>query len=291
MPLHMEVAATPWWFSRKSWGGRSGGHSDGNPNNPYKDHQCQVYGKLGHTALKCWKHFAKNYTSPEKSANVPTSSYNLDPAWYADSATMNHITGNLDKLTIKENYGGSDQVHIANVSDMMIKHTGHSIVSTPSRRFYLNNVLHVPQATRNLASVHRLTSDNDVFLEPHPPFFLIKGQHTRRMFLHVQCRDGLYPIPVAVPSSCKMSLSATKPSTLLWHGRLGHSSFKIVGCMLHTHELPFVSNKAFEAHVCDACQQAKSDQLPFPRSDSVSKAPLELVFFMSGPCPFLLWKQ
>jgi hypothetical protein len=82
-----------------------------------------------------------------------------------------------------------------------------------------------------------------------------------------------------------MSLSATKPSTLLWHGRLGHSSFKIVGCMLHTHELPFVSNKAFEAHVCDACQQAKSDQLPFPRSDSVSKAPLELVFLCLGPAP------
>jgi hypothetical protein len=73
---------------------------------------------------------------------------------------MDHITGDLDKLTMNENYGGSDQVHVADGSGMMIKHIGHSIVSTPSRHFYLNNVLHVPQATYNLAYIHCLTSDN-----------------------------------------------------------------------------------------------------------------------------------
>jgi hypothetical protein len=30
--------------------------------------------------------------------------------------------------------------------------------------------------------------------------------------------------------------------------------------------------------VCDTCQKAKSQQLPFPKSFSVSKAPLELIF-------------
>jgi hypothetical protein len=38
-----------------------------------------------------------------------------------------------------------------------------------------------------------------------------------------------------------------------------------------------VSNKS-DAHICDACQQAKSHQLPFPKSISVSKAPLERMF-------------
>jgi hypothetical protein len=107
-------------------------------------------------------------------ANVATSSYNLDLAWYVDSAATNHITCDLDKLMMNENYGGSNQVHAANGSDMMIKHIGHSILSTPSQHFHLNNVLHVPQATHNLASIHHLTSDNDMFLELHPSFFLIK---------------------------------------------------------------------------------------------------------------------
>jgi hypothetical protein len=34
--------------------------------------------------------------------NAATSSCSLHPAWYADSAITNHITGDLDKLTMKE---------------------------------------------------------------------------------------------------------------------------------------------------------------------------------------------
>jgi hypothetical protein len=93
-------------------------------------------------------------------------------AWYADSAATDHITSDLDKLSMKEHYGGQNQVHAANGSGMAIKHVGQSMVSTLSRSIILKNVLHVPQSTHNLTSVHRLTSDNDVFLELHPIFFL-----------------------------------------------------------------------------------------------------------------------
>jgi hypothetical protein len=102
--------------------------------------------------------------------NTASTSYNLDPALYANSAASNHITGDLDKLTMRENYGGNDQVHAANGSGMTIKHVDHSAVSTPHHRILLKNVLHVPQVIHNLASVHRLTADNGVFLELHPPF-------------------------------------------------------------------------------------------------------------------------
>jgi hypothetical protein len=156
-----------------------GGGRPGNPNNPYKDHQCQVCGKLGHTTLRCWKCFDKNYNRPDKVANATSTSYNLDLMWYADSAATDHITGDLDKLTMRENYGGNDQVHAVNRSGMTIKHVGHSAVSIPHRRILLKNVLHVPQAIRNLASVHHLTADNVVFLELHPTFFLVKDRSTR----------------------------------------------------------------------------------------------------------------
>jgi hypothetical protein len=96
------------------------------------------------------------------------TSYNLDPVWYADSVAMDHITGDLDKMTMKENYGAQDQVHAANDTSMMIKRIGHFTVSTPYWHILLKNVLHVPRATRNLASVHQLTSNNDIFLELHP---------------------------------------------------------------------------------------------------------------------------
>jgi hypothetical protein len=202
----------------------------GNPNNPYKDHQCQVCDKFGHTTLHCWKRFDKNYAGLEKTENVASSStsYNLDPAWYDDSAAMNHISGDLDKLMMMENYAGPDQVHATNGAGMMIKHIGHSIVSNPCRQIFLNNVLYVPQATRNLASVHCLTADNDVFLELHPSFYIIMDWQTRRTLMHGRCGNGLYPIPIMVPSSGKMCLSIIKPSTLQWLDRLGHPSSKVV---------------------------------------------------------------
>jgi hypothetical protein len=115
-----------------------------------------VCGKLGHTALRCWKRFDKNYSGPKKSANVVATSYHLDPTWYAESVATDHITCDLDKLTMKENYGGPNQVHTANGTGMMIKYIGQSTLSTPSRSIVLKNVLNVPQATRNLTFVHRL---------------------------------------------------------------------------------------------------------------------------------------
>lgn len=262
-----------------------GGTGRGNPNNPYKDHQCQVCGKYGHIALRCWKRFDKNYNGPEKTAAAAVASYNMDTAWYADSAATDHITGNLDKLTMKQDYNGHDQVHTANGAGMTIKHIGQSTVITPSRNIHLNDVLHVPQATRNLASVHRLTTDNDVFLELHSEFFFVKDRQTRRILLHGKCRNGLYPIPSLEHTPSKHVLSVVKTSTDRWYGRLGHPTFATVHRILRDNSLPFESNKAL-AHVCDACQQAKSRQLPFPKSVSVSKAPLELVFSdVWGPAP------
>jgi hypothetical protein len=83
----------------------------GNPNNPYCDHRCDICGKLGHSTLRCWKRFDKNFTRPEKMANTTTTSYHLDPACYADSAATYHIMGDLDKLTMTESYGVQEQVH------------------------------------------------------------------------------------------------------------------------------------------------------------------------------------
>jgi hypothetical protein len=76
--------------------------------------------------------------------NAMSTSYNLVPVWYADSAATDHITVDLNKLTMRENYGGNDQVHATNGSGMIIKHVGHSAVSTPHHHILLKNVLHVP---------------------------------------------------------------------------------------------------------------------------------------------------
>lgn len=78
--------STPTPNNRGSSSGRgqqSGGRG-GNPNNPYRNHQCQICKKYGHTALRCWNRFDNNFHGPEKEADAATTSYSIDPAWYAD---------------------------------------------------------------------------------------------------------------------------------------------------------------------------------------------------------------
>jgi hypothetical protein len=64
---------------------------------------------------------------------------------------------------------------------------------------------------------------------------------------------------------------------------LGHASIPIVQQIVGTNNLSCLK-EASNASVCDACQRVKSHQLPFSKSISVSKAPLELIFsYVWGP--------
>ena len=123
-----------------------------------------------------------------------TPSYGIDTNWYTDSGSTDHITGDLEKLSVRDKYHGGDQVHTANGSGMEIDQIGRSFVRTLNKDLVLNNVLYVPQASKNLISVHKLARDNDAFFEFHPSYFLIKDQTTKKVLLRGWCEGGLYPL-------------------------------------------------------------------------------------------------
>jgi hypothetical protein len=198
-----------------------------------------------------------------------------------------HITGELNNLSMRDTYKGYDKVNTANVQGMTISHIGQSIVHNHARNFHLHNVLYVPNASKNLLSIHRFTYDNRVFIEFHPFFFLIKDQVTKKIIHRGRCVGGLYPLISSLEStsSQKHAFVATTPSQSRWHSRLGHPSFVIVRHIVSKNKLPCIRDSSHEL-VCDPCQQAKSDQLPYPISTSVSTAPLQLVFSdVWGPAP------
>jgi len=251
---------------------------------------CQLCQKEGHTVVKCFKRFNVNFNGPppKSASTATTNSYGVDSNWCMDTGATDHITSDLERLTVRDKYHGGDQVHAANGSGMKITYIGDSILHSPSTDIHLKNILHVPKANKNLASVHRLTRDNGVFLEFHPNYFDIKEEETRRILLRGKCEGGLYPLRSSASNKSspnKRALSAARPSVSLWHNRLGHASTPVVRQILSRHKLSFVKSQNKD-HVCNACQQGKAHQLPYARSSSVSSRPLDLIFSdVWGPAP------
>jgi hypothetical protein len=64
-----------------------------------------------------------------------------------------------------------------------ILHIGHSSIESNDRPLALCDVLHVPNITKNLLSVHKFTRDNDVFLNFIHGLFLVKDRNTRSKLL------------------------------------------------------------------------------------------------------------
>jgi histone deacetylase 1/2 len=176
--------------------GRGGGRGGRGRNNPgrgqeghgqqphnNKQERCQVCFKKGHAANECWHRFDENYVPDEKLVGAAYNSYDVDTNWYTDTGASDHITSNLEKLSVRDKYKGNDQIHTASGAGMKISHIGHTVVPTSSKHLHLNNILHVPDAAKNLISVHRLAQDNSVFFEFHPDYFLIKDQATKNTIL------------------------------------------------------------------------------------------------------------
>jgi hypothetical protein len=65
---------------------------------------CQRCGKEGHTVLCCFKRFDASFTGPleNRSTSVATTSYSVDTNWYTDTGATDHITGEPEKLTIRD---------------------------------------------------------------------------------------------------------------------------------------------------------------------------------------------
>jgi hypothetical protein len=218
--------------------GRGYGRGHGTGERP----TCQTCEKIGHSARRCWKRFDRDFKLEEKStnnaSNTGDASYDVDTNWYTNTGATDHITSQLDKLTTKEKYTGKEKIQTASGSSMGIDYIGNSILHTPTHDLCLNKVLHIPITQKNLVSIHRLTTDNLIFIEYHSRYFLIKDRVTRKVLLQGRYRGGIYPWSSLECSSSKCVFLATKPSVIRWHDRLGHPSMRVIDRIVRENKLP-----------------------------------------------------
>jgi hypothetical protein len=146
-------------------------------------------------------------------------------------------------------------------------------------------ILHIPGITKHLLSVHKFTLNNKVFFEFHPWHFLIKDLLTRKTLLGGRCKGGLYHLSPSDAAQLKQALiSRSFPSRAQWHARLGHPSPQVVQSILSLNNI--LCPQESTRFICNACQVAKSHQLPYLSSVHRTLAPLELIHSdVWGPAP------
>ena len=137
-------------------------------------------------------------------------------------------------------------------------------------------MLHVPQIQKNLLSVSKFTTDNNVYFEFHPSYFCVKDPMSGTTLFHDKHSQGLYSLSHSQSSSSPSAFMGIRISLDGWHSQLGHPSFRIVRQVVSQNNLGLQWSSA--SSVCHACQLGKSHRLPFHLFPTVSSYPLDLVF-------------
>ncbi|KAI0497994.1 hypothetical protein KFK09_021235 [Dendrobium nobile] len=117
--------------------------------------ECQICGKPGHSAIKCWHVMNLNYNSNPSSALMAESVETLSSLtyWILDTGATSHLTNDVTNLVNSQPYHGSQQIQVGNGQSLSISNTGQGILPTPTRKFVLSPLLHVPEVSHNLLSV------------------------------------------------------------------------------------------------------------------------------------------
>ena len=253
----------------------------GGPNNSKKSirqhkytPKCQIYDELGHIAKHC-----PRLRFVEPTTNYVATSPATNPKWLIDYGTSHNITSDLANLFIHFEYDDTDEGVIGDGSGLHVSHVGSLVLKSPTHTFHLNDTLCVPNIRKNLISVHHFTSQNNVFVEFHPLFFLVKDKIMGAVLLKGACENDVYTLPDLLVQDSPKMVANVHERTLIngWHKRLGHPSQKIVHHLVKNFYL-LIIQKEHSSHLCTSCSITKVHKQPFQTNSLQSHAPLHLIY-------------
>lgn len=254
----------------------------------YREEKCQYCGMMGHVAKICWwipKKPIQENEIPQALAALTLDTSLADTEWTTDTGASNHMTGKPGILSNIRKYSGTDSVIIGDGSSMPILAIGDSCVKQKSSVLPLNDVLLVPNLTKNLLSVSQLTKQYPVNCEFTNVDFYVKKRETGQAMIKGRRKGDLY----VLPNSPELYFSHRfKSSTAeIWHQRLGHPQHSALE-MLKNKGLIDVTSRINTQHLCDSCQLGKLSRLPFSRCEHSSTGSFEKIHCdLWGPSPVL----
>lgn len=231
---------------------------------------CQICGRTGHTALKCYNRFDNNYQSPTAYTLVRHND-GRSQEWFPDSGASAHVTASFQNLQTTHPYEGGDAVMVGDGAFLPITHVGSSAITTTSGNITLNDVLVCPDIKKSMLSVSKLCEDYPcgVFFDVNHVYVIdIPNQ---RVIAKGSRSNGLYQLKsneVVVFFSNRQATASKE----VWHSRLGHTNSKTLQHLQSSKAI--IINKSNTKSICQPCQMGKSSRLQFSLSTSFVSEPL-----------------
>ncbi|KAE8701309.1 hypothetical protein F3Y22_tig00110548pilonHSYRG00747 [Hibiscus syriacus] len=173
----------------------------------------------------------------------------IDSEWYTDTGATSHMTNDVAALDNSVPYTGNQRVYVGNGTSMPISCVGSISSIVASHPLPLSDVLLVPNLTKNLLSISKLTRENNCSITFSSSGFTIQDLATRTVVGVRRCEKGLYVLDRGHASFLSsLSKCTSRASSVTWHARLGHPSFRIVSS-LNKHDQRCAS--LFERIHCD----------------------------------------
>ncbi|KAH9750824.1 retrovirus-related pol polyprotein from transposon RE1 [Citrus sinensis] len=117
-------------------------------------------------------HHSSDIHSAPGAAYIENFEGPADEGWYLDSGATHHITNNMANMHIRDQFTGADQLIIGNGQGLPITHVGDASFLFKSSNsthkhspIALKDILLVPSITKNLLSISKLTTDNNLSVE------------------------------------------------------------------------------------------------------------------------------
>lgn len=140
---------------------------------------------------------------PPDPSVAPAQLVQTDASWYPDSGATNHLTNASPVSSMTTTYTGPGKVLVGNGTALRMSTIGNLVIPTQSRTLNLQNMLHIPCVTNNVLFVSQFAKDNQVYVEFHDSYCLMKDSMSHRVLLRGFESNGLY----------KLSLSGFSPNS------------------------------------------------------------------------------
>lgn len=115
-------------------------------------------------------------------------------SWFPDSGAINHLTNVVPAPQVTTSYTVPGKVLVVNESYLQIFVICSSVVPTDNKHLMLNNMLYTLCVTKKFLCVCQFSKDNQVYIEFHACYCLIRESISHRVLLKGFEYGGLYKL-------------------------------------------------------------------------------------------------